>query len=93
MGKSSRPQSNSWTTISISEQKLSYNKRSLILMAPSRSTRSFSWLFSMFIFGLLLSPVEALYFYMDGTTQKCFYEELPKDTLVVGAIPNHKFIS
>ena len=26
----------------------------------------------------------ALYFYLDGTTPKCFYEELPKDTLVVG---------
>lgn len=27
---------------------------------------------------------QALYFFLDGTTQKCFYEELPKDTLVVG---------
>lgn len=26
----------------------------------------------------------ALYFYIDGVTPKCFYEELPKDTLVVG---------
>lgn len=32
----------------------------------------------------LLSPVQALYFYLDGTAPKCFYEELPKDTLVVG---------
>ncbi|KAK4981666.1 emp24p/erv25p-related protein [Elasticomyces elasticus] len=31
-----------------------------------------------------LLPVQALYFYLDGTTQKCFFEELPKDTLVVG---------
>jgi hypothetical protein len=39
-----------------------------------------------FLFALLLlfSPTSALYFYLDGTTPKCFYEELPKDTLVVG---------
>jgi p24 family protein alpha len=53
-------------------------------MAPSRSTRDASWLYHLLIVGLLLSPVKALYFYMDGTAQKCFYEELPKDTLVVG---------
>ncbi|KAK0514781.1 hypothetical protein JMJ35_003398 [Cladonia borealis] len=30
-------------------------------------------------------PTQALYFYLDGgSTPKCFYEELPKDTLVVG---------
>ncbi|KAI1105092.1 emp24/gp25L/p24 family/GOLD-domain-containing protein [Jackrogersella minutella] len=27
---------------------------------------------------------QALYFFLDGTTAKCFFEELPKDTLVVG---------
>jgi hypothetical protein len=32
----------------------------------------------------LALPVQSLYFYMDGTTPKCFYEELPKDTMVVG---------
>ena len=33
-----------------------------------------------------ISPSQALYFYLDGSssTPKCFYEELPKDTLVVG---------
>jgi len=30
-------------------------------------------------------PANALYFYMDGNAPKCFFEELPKDTLVVGA--------
>ncbi|MCJ1412830.1 emp24p/erv25p- protein [Ptychographa xylographoides] len=29
-------------------------------------------------------PVNALHFYIDSATPKCFYEELPKDTLVVG---------
>ncbi|KAI5927393.1 emp24/gp25L/p24 family/GOLD-domain-containing protein [Camillea tinctor] len=34
---------------------------------------------------LSLSAVaQALYFFIDGTTPKCFFEELPKDTLVVG---------
>lgn len=32
----------------------------------------------------ILTPVNALYFYLDSTTPKCFFEELPKDTLVVG---------
>jgi hypothetical protein len=32
----------------------------------------------------LLVPVQSLYFYIDGTAPKCFFEELPKDTLVVG---------
>ncbi|MCJ1433662.1 emp24p/erv25p- protein [Xylographa pallens] len=31
----------------------------------------------------LLVPVDALYFYIDSNSPKCFYEELPKDTLVV----------
>ncbi|KAG6002963.1 hypothetical protein E4U21_002491 [Claviceps maximensis] len=32
----------------------------------------------------LVSAAQALYFYVDGATPKCFFEELPKDTLVVG---------
>ncbi|KIX05045.1 uncharacterized protein Z518_05917 [Rhinocladiella mackenziei CBS 650.93] len=32
----------------------------------------------------LITSSQALYFYLDGTTPKCFYEDLPKDTLVVG---------
>lgn len=33
---------------------------------------------------LFMSCAEALYFFIEGPTQKCFFEELPKDTLVVG---------
>lgn len=29
-------------------------------------------------------PSFGLYFYIDGVTPRCFFEELPKDTLVVG---------
>ncbi|KAK4152119.1 emp24/gp25L/p24 family/GOLD-domain-containing protein [Chaetomidium leptoderma] len=32
----------------------------------------------------LASMAQALYFFVDVTTPKCFFEELPKDTLVVG---------
>ncbi|TKA83474.1 hypothetical protein B0A55_00560 [Friedmanniomyces simplex] len=40
--------------------------------------------FSLLSLAALLIPSQALYFYIDGPTQKCFFEELPKDTLVVG---------
>jgi len=33
---------------------------------------------------LLLAQASALHFYFEGDTTKCFIEELPKDTLVVG---------
>lgn len=33
---------------------------------------------------LLVSQVAALHFYLEGDQQRCFYEELPKGTLVVG---------
>jgi hypothetical protein len=32
----------------------------------------------------LASTARALYFFIDGTTSRCFLEELPKDTMVVG---------
>jgi p24 family protein alpha len=38
-----------------------------------------------------LIPVQSLYFYIDGTTPKCFYEELPKDTMVVGHYSAEEF--
>ena len=54
-------------------------------MAPSRSSRQ--WLSSLLAFLTILSlslPANALYFYMDGQQTRCFFEDLPKDTLVVG---------
>ena len=42
-------------------------------------------LLSQVAFVLLFSQqVNALYFLIDGTSEKCFYEDLPKDTIVVG---------
>jgi hypothetical protein len=31
-----------------------------------------------------LSVAQALHFFIDGANPKCFFEELPRDTLVVG---------
>ncbi|KAG9291824.1 hypothetical protein G9A89_012109 [Geosiphon pyriformis] len=47
------------------------------------------WLTALLLSNLLLVLLHtphtaALYFYLEGTEQKCFIEELPKDTLVVG---------
>ncbi|KKY22948.1 putative transmembrane emp24 domain-containing protein 9 [Diplodia seriata] len=54
-------------------------------MARSTSTMSgFGSLFTFLALAAWLVPVNALYFYMEGNGQKCFFEELPKDTLVVG---------
>jgi len=36
---------------------------------------------------LVVKQATALYFYIDGTSPKCFFEDLPKDTLVVGMSP------
>lgn len=46
-----------------------------------------SWLASaltLLSFFSLLLPTNALYFYMEGRQTKCFFEDLPKDTLVAG---------
>ncbi|KAF2467027.1 uncharacterized protein BDR25DRAFT_267813 [Lindgomyces ingoldianus] len=42
------------------------------------------WSLSLLSLAALVIPSQALYFYIDGAAQKCFFEELPKDTLVVG---------
>lgn len=58
------------------------------------STSSTSWLSSLLAFCAILClsvPVNALYFYIDGRQPKCFFEELPKDTLVVGTSPTNCF--
>lgn len=39
---------------------------------------------SLFSLATFVAAAQALYFYIDGGTPKCFYEELPKDTMVVG---------
>ncbi|KAL8964715.1 MAG: hypothetical protein Q9183_004259 [Haloplaca sp. 2 TL-2023] len=44
----------------------------------------------LFVFAI---PINGLYFYMEGSTPKCFYEELPKDTMVVGHYKAEKFDS
>ncbi|EZF32523.1 hypothetical protein TMEN_4241 [Trichophyton mentagrophytes] len=54
-------------------------------MVLSRSQPSWlSTFFSIVTILTLSAPVQSLYFYIHGRQPKCFYEELPKDTLVVG---------
>ena len=36
----------------------------------------------------LVQLSSALYFYLEAGANKCFLEELPKDTIVVGASPS-----
>lgn len=46
-----------------------------------------SRLLQSFLFLLILeliAPASAVYFYIENASPKCFYEELPKDTIVVG---------
>jgi hypothetical protein len=42
------------------------------------------WKPTLLLAAALAVPSQALHFFMDGAVQKCFFEELPKDTLVVG---------
>ena len=39
----------------------------------------------------VFSPSSALYFYVSEGTQRCFIEEVPADTLVVGKYENPDF--
>jgi hypothetical protein len=59
-----------------------------LLRAAFRSQRRrpivVMWKPSILLAAVLAIPTQALHFYLDGAVQKCFYEELPKDTLVVG---------
>ncbi|OJD18892.1 hypothetical protein AJ78_01147 [Emergomyces pasteurianus Ep9510] len=51
------------------------------------SSRSQSWLSSFFTIAAILTlstPVHSLYFYIQPRQQKCFFEELPHGTLIVG---------
>lgn len=53
---------------------------------PSWSSYLTALLFAI----LTVNPAQALHFYLEAGSgsPKCFYEELPKDTLVVGEIIN-----
>lgn len=44
------------------------------------------WKPTVLLAAALAIPAQALHFFIDGAVQKCFFEELPKDTLVVGTI-------
>jgi hypothetical protein len=62
----------------------SLSSDTFIMARTVRQGPSFVSVLSLLVLGLLALPTQALYFYMDGDNPKCFLEELPKDTLVVG---------
>ncbi|KAJ3288623.1 emp24p/erv25p- protein [Borealophlyctis nickersoniae] len=47
----------------------------------------------LFLLAILLAlpATQALYFYMDRHEQRCFIEELPKETTVVGTYKSEEF--
>ncbi|CAF9904959.1 MAG: emp24p/erv25p- protein [Heterodermia speciosa] len=52
------------------------------------------WLLQSLVLMLFLDlaiPVSAVYFYIENAAPKCFYEELPKDTIVVGHYKAEQF--
>lgn len=51
---------------------------------PAEDINTNMWKPTLLLAVALALPTQALHFYLDGAVQKCFYEELPKDTLVVG---------
>ncbi|RMZ69275.1 endosomal cargo receptor (Erp5) [Pyrenophora seminiperda CCB06] len=52
--------------------------------ANAKGIEKTMWLSPVLLAAVLAVPSQALHFFMDGAETKCFYEELPKDTLVVG---------
>lgn len=74
---------------------LSLSKRSPTIpyrtttMTRLRSSAGLSNAITYLLLALFALPTQALYFYMEGGTPKCFHEELPKDTLVVGMLRSY----
>jgi len=60
------------------------NTGQIAVATPTHPPRHTMWPSLIAGLALLASQAQALYFYIDGPSQKCFFEELPKDTLVVG---------
>lgn len=41
----------------------------------------------LFLLIAYLAGTQALYFYLEGSEKKCFIEDLPKETMVIGNSP------
>ena len=54
------------------------------IIFPHQATRAMHLSLLIASIFTLLSPVYSLYFYLEGSQTRCFLEDLPKDTLVVG---------
>ena len=78
------------TTFPAKESRVKYLILSTLAMAASQRVPMNLLRSLLLVLALnVLLPTEALYFYLDGASAnpKCFYEELPKDTMVVGEHP------
>lgn len=42
---------------------------------------------ALFLLVAYLAGTQALYFYLEGSEKKCFIEDLPKETMVIGKAP------
>jgi hypothetical protein len=60
-----------------------FNYRQIMLGRVSKAVLSLAATLAL-ICALFPSSSDALYFYLEGSEQKCFIEELPKDTTVLG---------
>ena len=50
----------------------------------ARAWSGVSWLWVVVCILALIKSVHPVYFYFEAGTSKCFYEQLPADTIVVG---------
>jgi hypothetical protein len=82
LGNSSKTQVFALQPVSHSSLSI-FNHRQIMLGRVSKAVISLATTLAL-ICALLPSSSQALYFYLEGSEQKCFIEELPKDTTVLG---------
>ncbi|KAI8984630.1 emp24/gp25L/p24 family/GOLD-domain-containing protein [Mycotypha africana] len=46
---------------------------------------------SLFLLLAFIAQTQALYFYLEGSEKKCFVEDLPKETMVIGIYKSEQF--
>nr|POF16349.1 protein erp5 [Quercus suber] len=72
------------STTGVNDQNASNNFPGRSTVAASGKATRMRTTIGLFSLAYLIAQTQALYFYIHNGAQKCFFEELPKDTLVVG---------
>ncbi|KAJ3172685.1 ubiquitin-conjugating enzyme E2 W [Geranomyces variabilis] len=62
----------------------------MYIMTAKKSPKATTWAFH--VLSLLVAHANALYFYLEGSKQRCFYEELPGETTVVGNYKSEELV-